>query len=61
MFINTLSPGDKFTRNGHDTVCTVVSRFSEAGRTSVRFTVEGVQGEFSFAAPGLTTVTKIGN
>ena len=60
-FINTLTTGDKFTRNGHDTVCTVVSRTSEPGCTLVRFTAEGVSGEWSFTGPGLTTVNLIGN
>ena len=60
-FINELTKGDRIIRNGDTTVYTVVSRYSEVGSTSIRYTVDGQPGEWSFTAPGLTTVTKIGN
>jgi hypothetical protein len=60
-FINELTKGDRFIRNDDTTVYTVVSRYYEAGSTLILYTVEGQSGEWSFTAPGLTTVTKIGN
>lgn len=55
-FINTLTPGQRFVRNGQTTVYTVIARRSEPGYTSVQYRTEDGT-EAVFGGPGLTTVT----
>lgn len=60
-FINELTKGDKFLATDGKTVYTVVSVTSQPGATRVVYTAKDMCGDWSFVAPGLTTVTKIGN
>lgn len=57
-FINTLTPGQRFVRNGETTVYTVVARYSEPGLTSIEYTTEGGISAV-FSGRGLTTVTLV--